>query len=164
MRVDMNIQGMDGVLKTLQSLPKEVVSKRGGPVKLALAKGARLIRDEAKKNLRAQIATGGDESTGLLEKNVIASRGKAPTSGKGERYLVRVKRKTYGGRKVRSRGGIVTTRKTAMWKEYGRDDQPATPWLRPAVHTKGQTAINVITQDLKRRIDVEVKKLAARNK
>lgn len=164
MRVDVNLSGMDGVLKTLQSLPKEVVSKRGGPVKLALAKGARLIRDEAKKNLRTQIATGGDDSTGLLEKNVIASRGKPPNSGKGERYLVRVKRKTYPGRKVRSRDGVVTTRKTAMWKEYGTEDQTATPWLRPAVHTKGQTAINVITADLKRRIDIEVKKLAATNK
>lgn len=164
MKVEMNISGLDGILETLKSLPKEVVSKRGGPVKLALAKGARLIRDEAKKNLRAQIAMDGDESTGLLEKNVIASRGKAPASGKGERYLVRVKRKTYPGRRLRSRDGIATTRKTAMWLEYGTEDQPATPWLRPAVRNKGQETINVITHDLKRRIDIEVKKLAARNR
>ena len=163
MKVNFELQGMDGVLKTLQSLPKEIVSKRGGPVKLALAKGARLIRDEAKKNLRARMVSG-DQATGLLIKNVIASRGKAPTGGKGERYLVRVKRKTYPGRRYRRRDGVVTTRKTAMWKEYGTDDQAATPWLRPAVHAKGQTAINVITQDLKRRIDIEVKKLSTRNR
>lgn len=159
MRVDMNISGLDGVLRTLESLPKEIVSKRGGPVARALAKGARVIRDEAKKNLTAQIAKGGDESTGLLLKNVVASRGKALHVGKGERYLVRVRRKTY----PRSGGKPVTTRKTAMWKEYGTEDQPATPWLRPAVHMKGQTAINVIVIDLKRRIDIEVRKLAARN-
>lgn len=162
MRVDFDIHGIDGVLKTLESLPKEIVSKSGGPVARALAKGARVIRDEAKKNLAAQIAKGGDESTGLLLKNVVASRGKALNTGKGERYLVRVRRKTYPGR-PHSRGGVVTTRKTAMWLEYGTDDQPATPWLRPAVHMKGQTAINVIVADLKRRIDIEVRKLAARN-
>lgn len=160
MRVEMNIEGIDGVLKTLESLPKEIVSKRGGPVARALAKGARLIRDEAKKNLRAQIAVNGDESTGLLEKNVVAKRGKALKTGKGERYLVNVRRKTYPDRK----GKPVTTRKTASLLEYGSEHQPATPWIRPAVHTKGQTAINVITQDLKRRIDIEVNKLAARNK
>lgn len=160
MRVEMNIQGIDGVLKTLESLPKEIASKRGGPVARALAKGARVIRDEAKKNLAAQIARGGDNSTGLLLKNVVASRGKAPNLGKGERYLVRVRRKSY----PRSKGKPVTTRKTAMWLEYGAEDQPATPWLRPAVHMKGQTAINIIIADLNRRLEVEVKKLAARNK
>lgn len=159
MRVEMSVLGIDGVLKTLQSLPKEVVSKRGGPVKLALAKGARLIRDEAKKNLRAQMQ-GGDEATGLLEKNIRATRGKAPNVGKGERYLVRVLRKTY----PRAGSETVTTRKTAMWKEYGTADQPATPWLRPAVHQKGAEAILVITQDLNRRLDREIKKLAQRNK
>lgn len=160
MRVEMNIEGIDGALKTLESLPKEIVSKRGGPVARALAKGARLIRDEAKKNLRTQIAMGGSESTGLLEKNVVAKRGKALKTGKGERYLVNVRRKTYPDRK----GKPVTTRKTASLLEYGSDHQPATPWLRPAVHAKGQTAINVITQDLKRRIDIEVNKLAAQNR
>src|SRR5690625_5245721 len=122
-RVDVDIHGIDGVLKTLESLPKEIVSKRGGPVARALAKGARLIRDEAKKNLRAQIAVNGDESTGLLEKNIIASRGKALRVGKGERYLVRVRRKTYPGRS----GKPVTTRKTASLLEYGSEHQPATP-------------------------------------
>lgn len=66
MKVEVNLRGVEGVIATLKSLPPEIVSKRGGPVKLALAKGARLIRDEAKKNLRRAIAMNGDESTGLL--------------------------------------------------------------------------------------------------
>lgn len=160
MRVDVKITGIDGILATLKSLPPEIVSKRGGPVKLALAKGARLIRDEAKKNLRAAIARNGEESTGLLENSVIASRGKAPSSGKGERYLVRVKRKTYADKK----GKPVTTLKTANLLEYGSVTQPATPWLRPAVISKGQQAITVIVDDLKRRIDLTIRKLAAQNK
>src|SRR5690606_17498982 len=102
-KVEMQLQGVDGVLDMLRKLPAEVVSKRGGPVKLALAKGARFLRDRAKENLRRQIALNGDESTGLLEKSVIASRGKPPLSGKGERYLVRVKRKAYDGQKLTKR-------------------------------------------------------------
>jgi len=160
MKVDMDLQGVDGVLATLRSLPPEVVSKRGGPVKLALAKGARELRDEAKKNLRAAIAINGDDSSGLLEKNVIASRGKAPTFGKGERYLVRVKRKTYPDRS----GKPVTTRKTANLLEYGSSHQPATPWLRPAVQSKGQKIINTVTTDLVKRLDKVVQKLALQNK
>lgn len=158
--VEMKIEGAAGIIETLNSLPPEVVSKRGGPVKLALAKGARLLRDEAKKNLRAQIARNGDESTGLLEKNVIASRGKAPFGGRGERYLVRVKRKTYPGRT----GKPVTTLKTANLLEYGSAHQPATPWLRPAFMSKRAQVVDVVIADLRRRIDLVVRKLAQQNK
>lgn len=164
MKMTMDVKGLDDVLRTLRSLPPEVVSKRGGPVKLALAKGARLIRDQAKANLRAQIALNGDVSTGLLEKNVIASRGKPPFGGKGERYLVRVRRKAYDQQKIGRRqkaGKRVTTHKTASLLEYGSSHQPATPWLRPAVRQKGAQAIAVISADLKRRLDLTVKKLAA---
>ena len=72
MKVDVKLTGVDGVLKTLSSLPAEVVSKRGGPVKAALAKGARFLRDRERDNLRAVLEPG-DESTGLLEQNIIAS-------------------------------------------------------------------------------------------
>lgn len=161
MKLEMNLEGVDGILATLKSLPPEVVSKRGGPVKLSLAKGARFLRDKSKANLQASIAVNGDEgSTGLLMKNVIASRGKTPFGGKGERYLVRVKRKTYQGKK----GKPVTTLQTANLLEWGSSHQPATPWLRPAVHQHAVTAINLITTDLKRRLDLTVKKLALQNK
>ncbi|MCQ9615938.1 hypothetical protein L1889_03825 [Paenalcaligenes niemegkensis] len=163
MKIEMKLEGMDGVLKTLQSLPAEIVSKRGGPVKLSLAKGARVILSQAKQNLRAQIAANGDESTGLLEKNVIVSRGKPIHGSNGERYLVRVRRKTYPDRRVRSRD-VATTRKTASLLEYGSSHQSATPWLRPAVRQKGGEAINVITTDLNRRIALTIKKLAQQNK
>ena len=98
MKVEMTLTGVDHIIDLLRSLPAEVVSKRGGPVKLALAKGARLIRDEAKRNLQQAIAENGDESTGLLLDNVVASRGKAIHGSNGERYLVRVRRKSYPDR------------------------------------------------------------------
>lgn len=162
MKVEFKLSGVDGIIQTLRSLPPEIVSKRGGPVKLALAKGARVIRDEAKKNLLASIARNGDESTGLLEKNIIVSRGKAPNSGNGERYLVRVKRKTYE-RPDNAGGKPVTTLKTAHLLEYGSEHQPATPWLRPAFAATKEKATNTVIDDLKLRIDKVVAKLAKQN-
>ena len=156
MKIEMTLTGVDGLLKTLKSLPPEIVSKRGGPVKLALAKGARFLRDKAKANLTSQIARNGDESTGLLLQNVIASRGKAPFDGNGERYLVRVKRKSYNK-------GKATTLQTANLLEYGSEHQPATPWLRPALNAHGRETINVVVNDLKNRIDKVIAKLAQQN-
>lgn len=159
MKVEVQLSGVEGVIATLRSLPAEVVSKRGGPVKLALAKGARLLRDEAKANLRAAIDIRGSDSTGTTVKSVIASRGKPPFDGKGERYLVRVKRATFDN----ALGEKTSTLMTANLLEWGSVHQPATPWLRPAVLAKGQQVINVVTADLVRRIDLVVRKLAAQN-
>lgn len=164
MKIEMNLQGADGVLKTLKALPPEVVAKRGGPVKLSLAKGARFIRDKAKVRLRAAIEQGGSNSTGLLEANVISSRGKAPIGSKGERYLVRVRRKVYPNRNPERDGKVPSVRKSAQLMEYGSKHQPATPYLRPTVQQDGQQAINIITDDLVKRTDKVVKKLAQQNK
>lgn len=159
MKTEVKLTGLDGVLSTLRSLPPELVSKRGGPVKLALAKGARLLQAEAKSNLQRAIAADGDQSSGLLLQNVVATRGKPPSGGKGERYLVRVRRKTYPDRT----GKPVTTHKTAHLLEYGSKKQQATPWLRPAVRTKGPEVIQVVRDELLRRLDLVVKKLAKMN-
>jgi len=167
MKIIMDVKGLEGVLDTLKSLPPEVVSRRGGPVKLALKKGAQVIRAQALANLRRAIEENGDVSTGLLEKNVVVTRGKEPVGTKGERYLVRVRRKAYDGEKLGKRqkaGKRVTTHKTASLLEYGSSHQPATPWLRPAVKQKGQEAINVFTEDLNKRIDATVKRLERQNK
>ncbi|WP_454674843.1 hypothetical protein [Achromobacter pestifer] len=164
MKFETKLHGVDGLLRTLKSLPPELVSKRGGPVKLALAKGARLLRDQVKLNLQAAIAADGDETTGLLLDNVIASRGKPPFGGKGERYLVRVRRKEYPGRKPEKRGGVATVRKSAALLEYGSSRQTARPSIRPAIQQKGAEVIAVVTSDLLQRTDRLVRKLAAQNK
>lgn len=160
----MKLQGLEGVLQTLKSLPPEIVSKRGGPVKVALRAGARVIQKEAALNVAratGDLDAGGEEtSTGLLAKNIVATRGKAPTGGNGERYLVRVKRKTYPDRT----GKPVTTLKTAHLLEYGSSKQPAEPWLRPAFAAKAEQAIRTIESELLRGIDRIVRKLAAQNR
>ena len=162
MKVEMKLQGVDDALATLKKLPPEIVSKRGGPVRAALAKGARIIRDQEKENLRS-IVSASPDTTGLLEKNIVVSRGKQIHGSKGERYLVRIRRKAYDQEKIGKRekaGKRVTTYKTAALLEYGSKHQTATPFIRPAIIQKGGQAIAVITQDLNRRIQQIVKKLA----
>lgn len=169
--VEIKLTGVDGVLATLQSLPPEIVSKRGGPVKTALKKGALIILNEEKARLRAVVnsatASGKRESTGILLKSLIASRGRAPTSGKGERYLVRVKRKTYTQRPdggARKKKAITTTIANAQRLEYGTGTQPAEPFIRPAFQTKAEQAITTIQTVLVSEIDKVVARLAAQNR
>lgn len=170
MKVDLKISGLDGVLDMLKALPPELVSKRGGPVKAALRKGALVVHKRALANLQAAVTNATDEgarfSTGLLAKNLVVTRGKAPADGKGERYLVRVRRKSYGRAdsvrkdgKMAKRTALVTTLKTAQLLEYGSSRQPAEPWLRPAFQATAQTAIATVEQELLRSLDRVVAKL-----
>lgn len=163
MKVEMHLSGVDGVLDTLASLPPELVSKRGGPALAALRKGARIIQAAEKTNLQASLANATDAddaaSTGLLMSSVVVSRGKPPVDGKGERVLVRIKRKTYP-----RNGKPTTTLATAQLKEYGSSQQAAEPWIRPAFLSKAAEAIATIEQDLVARLEKLVAKLASRNK
>jgi hypothetical protein len=157
------ISGLKGVLDTLTSLPQEVVFKRGSPVKLALKRGAQVIRDEEKARLRAlQNEMGRNDVTGLIEKNLIDTRGKPPTEFKGERYVVRIKKKLYVGRK----GPAVSTVKAAQIFEYGAENnsQPARPFIRTAFQAKAEEAINVIAENLIARVNRMVKDMANMNK
>lgn len=155
--VRFRLTGMDEALDLLKSLPPEIVSKKGGPVKLALRKGAVILRDEEKRNLQKVIkARGEDFSTGLLLANIVASRGKPPTFGKGERYLVRTRKKVY----VRNAKKVTTTLKTAHILEYGSEKQKPTPYIRPSFNAKKNEVVKVVTEDLVKRINRIIKKLA----
>lgn len=160
--MELKVTGIDGVLDLLKKLPPEVVSKNGGPVRSALRKGAKVIQAQEKANLQAVISRTDDiherQSTGLLMENLIVSRGKAPLGSKGERFLVRIKRKIYP--RPNNEGGDTTTLKVARLLEYGSSKQPPRPWIRPAAAAKAQEAVNVITSDLVNRLNRIVKKLA----
>lgn len=160
--VELKVTGLDGVLDMLNKLPAEVVSKNGGPVRAALRKGALVIQKQEKANLQAIISGTSDQgerlSTGLLMDNVIVSRGKKPIGSKGERFLVRVKRKVYA--RPNNEGGDTTTLKVARLLEYGSSKQPARSWIRSAAASKAQEAVNVTTAELVKRINAIVKKLS----
>jgi len=164
MKIEVNMTGLNGVLETLKSLPPELVSKRGGPVKTALRKGAQVIFKQAKANLERSVSNASDDgkrySTGLLLKNLVVTRGKKPLSGNGERYLVRVRRKTYPRKGKRP----FTTLASANLLEYGSSKQTAEPWLRPAFNSRARESIYTIESELLKAIDRVVKKLAQQNK
>lgn len=161
MKVEIKLTKLAGALDTLRSLPPELVSKRGGPVKAALRKGAVVIFKQEQANLQAVLANQtGDRrlSTGLLAKNLVVTRGKAPSDGKGERYLVRVRKKSYA-----RKGQSVSTLKTAQLLEYGSSQQPAEPWIRPAFQAKAAEAISTVENELVKGLDRIVAKLARQN-
>ena len=157
MKTTLNFTGLDELMDTLNRLPENVVSKRGGPVKLALKKGAKLIRDAEVQRLQALLnEQGNNDTTGLLIKNIIASRGKKPANSRGERYVVRIKRRMYPSKANQKER--VSTIKTAQIFEYGSEHQPARSFIRTAFLDTAEKAINVIRDDLTSRIQKLVRK------
>lgn len=157
--------GLDGVLELLQKLPAEVVSKRGGPVRRAVRKGAVLIREEAKAQMIARGNSPGkteiNYATGFTAGHIIIKRTKL-TKIKGERFVVTVRPAVHpGGRKFR--GKPLKANDVAFMLEAGTSKQPAEPWLRPAFAIKREEAAQLMVTELRTSLDRIVKKLAKRN-
>ena len=132
----MKLSGLDGVLDMLKKLPPEVVSKRGGPVRQALRKGALVIRDEARQRVPID--------SGDLRDSLVVTRAKY--QGKGEKYIVRsggkiLRQYVKNRRNLQKNRATQTTAKTyeldeppaiyGRFLEYGTSKMPARPWLRP---------------------------------
>jgi HK97 gp10 family phage protein len=189
-RVEVQMHGLEGLLDTLRRLPPEVVSKRGGPVRRAVAKAAALLRNEARKNFAAVTSSPGKTAknwaTGFTQKHIITKRKPIFGDGmvKGERYIVAVRyikhpsaRILAGSRAIAKRANSKHDRPTRYTKakelrandvaymlEYGTSKQPAEPWLRPAFEAKKQEALQMMETHLRTDIDRIVKKLAAENR
>jgi hypothetical protein len=168
MDMQMNLTGLDGVLKTLKSLPPEVVSKRGGVVRQSLAAGMRVIQKEARKNLVRSTAsagkTGVSYGSGLTAKNVIYKRKNMPKGEKGERLIMTVAYKQHPSFSSTYKNKPIKFNDIAFMLEYGTVNQQAEPWLRPAFMSKREQALSVVQSDLVKRLDKVVTKLALANK
>lgn len=150
------IRGLDGVLRALQALPKEVSQKRGGPVRTSLRKGANLIRNEARQNVRRITSTpnlgGGDFSTGKLEKSIAVVRGKTSLRKNEERLMVLIPRRARYPVSKRTPTGISVAAVGRML-EYGTSRNKPHRWMGPAFHAKKQEAVDTIVRELKAGID-----------
>ena len=162
-RETVEITGLDEVLRRLRALGAEA-SKRGGPVRAAVRKGAVVIQKEMQANVRRIVAPpnvgGGDESTGLLEKSIKPLRAKARRDGvKGETFIVTVpKRARYPITKKTPSGiGVATVGKML---EYGTPKRQPMPWARPAFHAKKGEAAQVMADEVLKGIEKLEKKLA----
>jgi len=168
MKVDVKIEGLNGLLATLKSLPPEVVSKRGGIVRAALRKGAMVIVKEARSNFRRSVAiigkTGENYSTGFTEKQIVAKRRAPPVGVNGERFVITVNYVVHPNGNKKRRGRAFRANDAAFLMEYGTVNQQALPWLRPAFASKGEQAMQVASDDLRKRLDKIVKQMAAKHK
>ena len=149
-------------MATLKSLPPELVSKRGGPVRTALRKASMEMVNEARANVDRIIAEpnlGGEmtQSIGHLRKNIITARDSKMRGG--ERYYVRVRRKAYpdnraGGKSANAVGALL---------ESGTEKRRPMPWMRPAFDAKKHTVLATFTTEINRQLNRIVKKLATQN-
>lgn len=158
------LEGLKGVLDTLKSLPPELVSKRGGPVRAALRKAAVVIQKQEIGNLQAIIAApnkgSADESTGLLAKNIVVSRSRLKGGQNGERYLVRVRGRKYEGRGKKP----IVTQQVARLLEYGSERNTPKPFIRPAFEAKKQEATDTFVTEVNKGIQRILKKLQRQNR
>lgn len=160
------VTGLDGVLERLKSLPPELGSKGGGPARAALAKGARLFRDQAIANA--------PRDTGLLQESIVARRDSRPgMAGASEAYYVGVRRKARRYANTKRNRGKGRAGKTYfvegtafywIWLEFGSEKMRARPFLRPAFEARKEEALNVIVDELRRGLDRATAKLATLNR
>lgn len=156
MKTEVKLSGLDGVLGALKSLPPEVVSKGGGPVRAALRRGAVVIRNQARTNLQASIDAAGKsgitESTGQTAQQVIIRRRRPPPGTKGERYVVSVRYKPHATSRGIYRGRTIHYNDIAFILEAGTSMMPALPWMQPAFDAKAPEALATIERELPRAI------------
>jgi len=150
-----SVQGLAGVLDALRKLPPEIVSKAGGPVKLALKKAAEVLRDEAKRNVQRIVDTpnksGKNESTGLLMKSIQAKRSRMRGGERGEAFVVGIKRGQRYPQGRQGRKGGITAVQVGRLLEYGTERRQPMPWLRPAFDAKKGAAVQTFVAEMRAR-------------
>lgn len=157
-----HVEGLENVLRNLQALPKELVSKSGGPAKNALRKGANVIRDEA-------IARAPRDS-GFLATQIVSKRDSKPQYvNASEHYWVGIKggakRKYANTSRNRGKGrvgkGYQVEGNAYYWRflEFGSEKMTPRPFLRPAFESKAGEALDTIVRELNSGIDNIVRKM-----
>lgn len=173
-----NVAGLDQLQRALQQLPQQLAKNvlRG-----AVAAGARVIRDEARR--RAPIYNGPDGSVprGVIRRAIYAGSSRELTNALQQGYIVNVRSgKKYQalGKKKRNADAFF-----APWVEYGHYVVPrrpagvsirsqrakhrtsggqfvaARPFMRPAFESKKNEAVQVIKDYLAERIPREAERL-----
>lgn len=156
---EVRIEGLKEVVAALKALPAELGSGGGGPLRAALFKAAKIIRDDAEA--RAPVLTGN------LRANIYVYRDRNPraSTGAAERYLigVRTKKRRYAdtrlNRRMRRVGKNFTIRGDAFYwwfVEFGTSKIGARPFLRPAFEQNKHKAVAEFTTALSRAVDAAV--------
>ena len=154
----------------------KIVAKHGEPMRTALHKNTIVIHKKERAHLRMAISNASNNdkrySTNLLLKNVVITHGKTPLNDRGERYLMRVRRKTYprdikknaDGKPIKAKGKRTTTLQTTNLLEYGSEKQMTEPWIHPAFLACARQTITTIETEMVKSVDRIIAKLFATNK
>ena len=132
MDVQININGVEGILKALENLPVATQKKILRP---GLRKGANIIKKQASENVKSVVS---DEATGFLSRNIVVRSLRARNKG-DVRIAVAIRPGEVGNPRTGTRVGLY-----GSVLEYGKEGQPPRPWLRPAQRDKAQEAINAL--------------------
>ncbi|WDI31595.1 HK97 gp10 family phage protein [Hyphococcus flavus] len=134
-RKTFRLEGVDELEKVFKRLPEKLRTK---VILNAVRAGGRVIRNEAKARA--------PRDTGELARSITVATVKKKR--RNENSLVRV-----GFKKPTSR--------RAHLAEYGTSTQAAQPFMRPALDTKGEAAIQAITEKVAEGMAKEAAKLAS---
>lgn len=146
------IEGMDELLKNFRVLHDDLKFKAAAS---AVASGARVVANAAKKNARAQ----GLELSGALIENIAVKRNK--TGRDKIQYNVGVRH----GRKSKNTREIVQYRGTKKkvtyendpfywwFHEFGTSKMPARPFMRPAFESNVENARQAMVKRLRASIE-----------
>lgn len=156
-----SLKGLDQFMDTMRSLPKEAVSKNGGPVKSALRKGGVVVQKAMQGNIRKvtrDTEAEGYTGTDTLEKAIVVRRDPNPQrAGANERYRVLIARgRKYGDRMNKSKP--VTAVMTGRYLEAGSENQPPEPWATPAYYASREEALSTTETELAKGLERIVKK------
>lgn len=173
--INFRVEGLKGVIDTLKQLPPEVVSKRGGPIRSALYKAAKVIQTQARENVQTIVDTpnrgGSDVSTGALKESITIKRRKP--KGNGETYTVGISpiKRFYADtkhnvRKQRVGKGYYILPPTyyAWFLEFGTERMQPHPFMRPAYEAKKEEAVETFVTETNKGIERVLKKLQKQNR
>lgn len=146
--------------KELEALLKQIpenVSKK--VVTTALRSGAAVIAKQARANIRANPSI----DSGLLLKNITARTRRRRKGGKAYgSAMVSVgpaRKAAQVVRKGKSKPVKASPSRYAHLVEFGTENMPAEPFMRPALETAGPEAIARIMEMMARGIEREARKL-----
>jgi HK97 gp10 family phage protein len=157
MMISMKVEGLRELNKALQELPLQV---RGRPLRSATQKAAAVIRNEARAKAPVD--------TGLLKREIIATRSRRQSGEGRETFSIMVKQltKKYADTKANRRKGRVgkkfkTEGLAYYWRfiEFGTSKMAARPFLRKAFETKQREAVEVLRKELGDAIQKQARKI-----
>lgn len=167
MRETVTVHGLSGMAARLRALPREIAGRRGGPLRFALFRASKIIKEEVIRRAPRGVGT---PMPGNLKKQIYLYRDRNPSShGASERYLlsVRMKRRrvskkmlSFGAAPARSPLNVIAG-DAYYWRfvEFGTVKQPAQSFLRGGFETKKREALSTFVRELDKGITLAANKL-----